>query len=333
MSYKNTMKIFSSNFSLVWKHVLYFSLCILFFAICTYYSAKPLIELFEENMVGVEFNALFDGFYSRGNITTDIFDVLSHIFDVLLTNFGSVYMYVILFLLFAFLLPYIFFQIANYNLCSIMYKKLSMNMTVGYFQNLVGTLKNSIIYALTNVVLSIPFWSINIVLVEIYIGFFDNIIMRYLGLVALSGLLILLGSVKNALTAVYVGNAVETENLAPIAFGNSLPISLKNFASILSTCILMKLTIVVSNGFVGIFTFFAGLILSIPATAVLQSVGFTVLYCNKTGQRYYLGNSFIFNPVKYAIKQDEMRSPIVIEEKVDEQIETTIMNSRKNKKR
>lgn len=326
MSYKNTMKIFSSNFSLVWKQVLYFCLCLVAFAVCTYYSTLPLINLFKDNYIDAELMALFDSFYARNmSVTSEFFAITRHVLDIISSNFREFFSYLLLVLLFAFLLPYIFFQMSYYNICSIIYKKLSMNMHVSYVQNMISTLKPAFIYAITNLILSIPFWCIYVLLFEIYIGFFNNFILRYLGLVAISGISIVLTAVRNSFTSMYVGTAVSTEEPAPVAFGNSMQYSLKNFFSILATFIVLELTFIVANGFIGVFTFLAGLLLSIPAVMVLQSTGFIVTYCNKTCQRYYINPNFIFNPVQHKVKKYEIPMPMVVEEKVDEKIVTTIL--------
>ena len=334
MSYKNTMKVFSSNFALVWKQVLYFSLCLIFFGFCSYQVAKPLIEVFRVNSIGEEITNMFNGFYTRGaNLPHAFVEIVKHIFDVVCDNFSSVYGSLLLLCLFAVILPYVFFQVGSYNLCSVIYKKLSMNMNVSYFQNLIGTLKYSIVYGLSNLILTLTFFALKIIALEIYISVANNIFLSYLGLVVLSGVFIFLDSVKGTFNSCYIGNAVETESFAPFAFGNSIPTTIKNFANILSNCVVLEITIIVANGFIGFFTFFAGLILSIPATAVLEAICFIIIYSNKTGQRYYLGNSVIYNPVKYEVKQEDVTfKSVFVNEKAPEQIETTVMKKPKHKK-
>ena len=64
MSYKNTMKLIASNFSLVWKQVLYFIVCFIILFICTYEVAKPIINIFVEDGVSGEVVNLVDSIYT-----------------------------------------------------------------------------------------------------------------------------------------------------------------------------------------------------------------------------------------------------------------------------
>ena len=337
MSYKNSMKLFASNFNLVWKQVLFFFINLIIFGILSYEVAKPIINLIDSSEVGEEISLFFNSFY-EGHSVISIFEIAKHILFLIAANFSAIYGNLILLFIVGFVLPFLIHQISRYNLCSIVYKKLSMNMPTSYFRNLMETLKNSVVYALTNFILSLPFWSVKVLLCEIYLTFSNGIIAKYFGLVILVGLLILISSVHNAVFAIYTGNAVETEKFAPVAFGSNMSKTFSQFGAILSTMVIMELTVVIANGFGTLFTFFSGLVVFAPATMVLRSICYVVVYCNKMGQRYYLNNSFIYNPVKYTIKQDEMGlshygEP---EEKVyDEVISTSIEQEqlRKTKKK
>ena len=207
-------------------------------------------------------------------------------------------------------------------------------MSVGYFSNLLSTFKSSILYALTNVVLSLPFWALKLLFLEIYLTIsINNIFISYVGMVLLSGLWIFIDSMKIAIFSCYSGHSVEFDYSPLKTFSNSVPLTIKNFLNILSNSVILELTIIVATGFIALFTFFAGLVLVIPAGFVLTSIFYIVVYLNKSGQRYYLNNNFIFNPVKYTIKQDEFVSVNIPEEPVEEQVVTTILSKNIKKKK
>jgi hypothetical protein len=80
-----------------------------------------------------------------------------------------------------------------------------------------------------------------------------------------------------------------------------------------------------------VFTFFSGLIVTIPATFVLIAIYNLVTYFNEKGVRYYLSNTIIYNPVKYTIKKDDYVS-ISVPEATDEiQVTTTVMKKKYKK--
>lgn len=63
MSYKNTMKLFASNFTLVWKQLLYL-VCILFiFSVCSYTIATPVLDLLKNNGIVEDIKLMFNSVY------------------------------------------------------------------------------------------------------------------------------------------------------------------------------------------------------------------------------------------------------------------------------
>ena len=87
------------------------------------------------------------------------------------------------------------------------------------------------------------------------------------------------------------------------------------------------LTAILINGIIAIFTFFAGLLFTIPATCVLISIFKVVTFLNINGNRYYLSNYVIFNPQKYVVKKDDFVSTFVPPEETKE-ITTTKMKKK-----
>lgn len=306
MSYKNTMRLIASNFALVWKQALYFLLCFVALFACTYGVSKPLFMLLKDNGIFGEFNDTINSVYAfNTNIFISFFDTIKHILNLISVNFSDIYVSLILFFIFAILLPYILFQISIFNLSSIIYKKLSMNMNVRYVQNLIGTLQISIKYALTNIVLNLPFMAIKILIFEIYLSISNSTIGSYLGMFFMVTFFVVINSIKRTFFSSYTGLAVEKETASPVVFGNSVPLTIKNFWNTLATSVIVELTVVATNCFICLFTFFSGVFVIVPASFVFVSIFYIVVYFNKCGQRYYLGNNYIFNPVKYTVKQDE----------------------------
>lgn len=95
----------------------------------------------------------------------------------------------------------------------------------------------------------------------------------------------------------------------------------------MSSSIVTLLTAILINGVIAIFTFFAGLIFTIPATFILISIFKVVTFLNINGNRYYLSNSVIFNPQKYVVKKDEYVSSFIPPEETKE-ITTTKMRKK-----
>ncbi len=337
MSYKNTMKLVASNFNFVWKQLVYLVGCLLILAICSFTTIKPIIELLAQNNIGAEFSSAFAMFSSSPNaFALALRDACKDVILVIFNNFSEIYLSLIFAILLCVLLPFILVHISIYNLSSIAYQRTTMNMQVRYSQNALTTFKPGLKYALSNVVFTIPFTLIDLALIFAYIAMAKTFVSALAGLALLSALTIFVQSIKISLFAHYTGLVIAEGQNPFKAFGKSFVIVIKNFWKNLSTSIILHLTLIVVNSFILVFTFVAGLIVSIPATFVVMAFYYIVSYLNSVGQRYYLSDTIIYNPVKYEVKKDNFVTITVPEVSNEIEVETTSMKrnykSKKNKK-
>lgn len=331
MSYKNTMKLFVSNFALVWKQLVYLLICIFLFALCSYTLVSPVINVLREAGLFAEVKNLMTLFY---NNPKDIAMTLSEVVKIILSsiwhNFSKIYINLIFTLILCIILPYILCQASVYNMSSLLYQKFTMNMEVGYCQNFISNFWKSIKFAFTSLLFSLPFFAVNILLIVAYILIANNMLKALIGLIILSFLSLLINSCKITIFAHFTGNAVANETNPFSTFLKSFPISIKNFWKVMGYSIIIILTSILINGVIGLFTFFAGLLFTIPATFVLICIFKLVIYFNINGNRYYLSNSIIYNPQKYVVKKDDYVSTFIPPEETKE-ITTTKMKKFKNK--
>lgn len=334
MSYKNTMKLFVSNFMLVWKQVLYLAICFMLFVLCTYSTTKPIIELLRENNIIEELKLLIDKIYNTpSEIALEFSVLLKHLINVILENIGDIWLSLIGFILLGIFLPYMLIQMSFYNITSILHQKLSMNMNVNYIQNGVHTLRQSIRFAFSSIIIGIPFLVITIVLFEIYLTIARTTITAIIGLVILFALLIFATSIQITLYTYFIGHMVDKNSNPFVSFGKGTIQSLKHFWKIMSQSVILTLTVIFVNGFICLFTFFSGLIVTIPATFVLLALYYLVVYFNIKGERYYLSNNMIFNPIKYKVKQDNFIGSEIPEITKETELTTVVMKKRKTSKK
>ncbi len=334
MSYKNSMKLFASNFALVWKQLLYLMCTLLIFSLCSYTITTPIIDLLKDNGIGGDFKLLFNTVYGTpSELALNISDVLKHIITILIENFSSIWLSLVGTILLCFLLPYILTQVSIYNISSILYQKFTMNMDVGYMQNFLRTLKQGLKYAFANLIFVLPFLAIFVVLLEIYLLIANTIISAIIGLIGFMALTIMVLAFKITIFTNYTAYMVENDADAFVSFAKGVAISLKNFWKPMSISIILLLTIIMVNGFIAVFTFFSGLIITIPATYVLIAIYNLVTYFNNKGIRYYLSNTIIYNPVKYTVKKDDFDyvSISVPEATKEIQVTTTVMKKKYKK--
>lgn len=331
MSYKNTVKLFASNFMLVWKQVLYTLICTLICALLTYSTLAPVIELFKENNIIVELEHLFEVVYaSPKELALKLSDFSNHVIDVVFTNISSIIWNLIGVVVLGVFLPYLLIQMSFYNVASIIHQKATMNMDVPYFQNFVSNLWISIRYATANFVLNLPFLAIIVLIVEIYLTIAKTIISALVGLSVLAAAIIFVSAIKMSLYSYQTGYMVEHKCGPFVAFGKAFKNIFKRFWKVMSITIAVIFTIIFVNSFIMVFTFFAGSVVIIPATYVFVATYYLVVYLNISGERYYLGNNMIFNPVKYVIKKDNNLIETNIPEEIKEvEVTTAVMKKKK----
>ncbi|MBQ4541704.1 MAG: hypothetical protein IJA23_02495 [Clostridia bacterium] len=334
MSYKNSMKLFASNFTLVWKQALYMFICFMLFILSIYSTSIPIIDLLREHNIIAEIKMTVETAYKTPSaFALEFGNILKHIINVILSNFGSIWLSLLGFLVLGILLPYILFQMSSYNITSILYQKLTMNMDVPYIQNGFRLLKNSLIYALASIVLNLPFLFIIILLLEIYIAMAYSTITAIIGLVILFALLILFTSIQISFHTYFMSYMVEKDANPFVSYAKGLINVLKRFWKILSQSVILCLTIIFINGLIALFTFFSGLFITIPATFVLLSIYYLVVYFNMKGDRYYLADNMIFNPIKYQVKQDTFVGTEIPEEVKATELTTVVMKKKRNSKK
>ncbi len=334
MSYKNTMKLFASNFTLVWKQMAYLLCCMFIFTLCSYTIITPIIDLLAEQGIVEELKMLFNTVYSSPyEIGLRVSDSLKHIFSAIVNNFSKIYLNLIGVAFLCFIIPYILVQISMFNISSILQQKFTMNMDVNYIQNTLQTLKHSIRFSLANILFSLPFYALIFLGLELYLVAAKSFLSAIIGLVILSAVIIIIISAKLSIFSCYTGYIIEKKCDPFSAFGKSLTMVIKNFGKVFSISIILTLTIIFVNFFIALFTFFSGLIVTIPATFVLIATYNLVTYFNISGTRYYLSNSLIYNPAKYTVKKDDFDGSVLPPEEVKEiQVTTIKMKKKYNKK-
>lgn len=325
MSYKNSMKLLTSNFSFVWKQLVYLVCCLLLLAVCSYTTIRPIISLLSENNIISEFKNLFVNTLhtSPNEFAVSLCEVFKDAIAVILNNFGRILASLIFAVLLCICLPFILSQISTYNLSSIAYQKATMNKNCKYSQNALTTFKSAIRYALANIILTLPFLAVNILCIVVYILLAKSLMSAILGLIILSAILMINYSFKISIFANYTGLVIANPQNMFKAFGKSFAVVSKNFWRTFSSSLVVYLTIVVVNAFIMVFTFISGLIVSIPATYVFMAFYYIVSYLNSTGQRYYLSDTIIYNPVKHVVKKDDFVTITVPDVSNEEQVETT----------
>lgn len=296
MSYRNSVKLLISNFALVWKQLLYTLIIGLLCFGLAYATLVPTINLLQAEGVTGEFSAMFETIYTApGDLISASQNALSHLFTVLKNNPSTVWAGVLCAFLFGYVVFNILKYVSYYNVTYVMHMKMTSFVDVGYTRSLISNLTASFRYACARLVYSLPFAILKTTIVIIYLKCAINPLSIVLGLFIASTMLIMVQSLE---TSFFVAHAPlmidkngEISAFKAFLIGNKT--TLKNYPRIISNAIVVSLSIVVLNIFLGIFTVGAGLFITIPLSVVFKCIFDTASYLGACGERYYVSENTI----------------------------------------
>ena len=173
MSYKNTMKLFVSNFTLAWKQLVYLLICFFLFGVCSYTLVSPVITILQDAGLFEQIKNLMNLFYNNPqDIAVTLSKIVKLIFSCIGAHFSKIYLNLFATLILCVILPYVLYQSSIYNLSSVLYQKFTMNMEVGYCQNYLSNFWKSIKFGFVSLVFALPFFIVNVLLIIAYIVYY-----------------------------------------------------------------------------------------------------------------------------------------------------------------
>lgn len=298
MSFKNSLKLLASNFSVVWKHLVYVLLTVAITLGLIFAFASPVVDCLAESGWTSTASGLIKTVYTE---PIAIFDVIKEIalsfFTVISENFSEIWFSVIGLLVCGYLVPSFLSNIGFYNVSSIMHKQMTSLLVVGYTQNLISTLRSSVKYSFVKMILKIPFDIVKVLLLlsffRLSTSFFTNLVFLSL----LFALIIVITSLEITVLSGFAPCMIERGGNPFRCFSKSVVPVFKKFMKTYSNALILCLTCIFVNMFLGVFTVFSGLIVTIPASAVFTAIFGNVVYLSSNQKRYYLTKSIIVNPI------------------------------------
>ena len=297
MAFKNSLKLLASNFSVVWKHLVFVLITTLISVGLVFAFASPVIEVLTESGWTATASSLVKTIYTD---PVAIFEVIKELslsfFSVIYSNLSNIWFSVIGLLVSGYFIPSFLDGVGFYNVTSVMQKQMTSLLGVGYTQNLISTLRSSVKYSLVKCLIKIPFDLVKILLVVTFFrlstSFFTSLV--FLSLLSLG--LILIAGLELSVIAAFAPCMVEIGGNPFKAFSKSIVPVFKKFMNTFSNAIVITLCCVFVNMFLGIFTVFSSLLVTIPASSAFVAIFGNVVYLSSNQKRYYLSKSIIVNP-------------------------------------
>lgn len=311
MIFRNAFRLLLTNFSSVWRVLVYYLLCIaLTLGVC-YYVAEPIIfKLSEANVFTDLLNMLNNLFYQTEGVIASTINslktILSNSWQVITTNTQFMFNYVFLIIWLVFVFPFTL-DLAQLALGEVFYGFMTSQVKYGFTGRYIKNIGKSAIYSLSKYVVQFVFNVFNIFLFGLMIKLFTlgNFLFVLLDVLLFAGLLISL-ALKYTLFSCWMPGIAVLNSLCFKALHKNFKIVFKKFFNIFSNCLALVLSAVVFNFLFCAYTFGVGLLFSLPLTAVLFVCFQMVSYFNCQGMRYYVYPDVFVSPKKFE-EQDKIK--------------------------
>ncbi|MDD4815756.1 MAG: hypothetical protein PHQ62_01280 [Clostridia bacterium] len=298
MMFKNSIKLLMSNFSSVWKLLLYKTIVIaivtgLFCATLSYLNSLTNITQLTNNILT---------FLTSCNFSTTPIEILSNLFNVFQTiYFVSLEMISTMPLIFAYLLILLFvilpflWHLSDVGISETLYGYMSSQTKYGFSGAMVRKVNTASLYSLLFTFLILPFNALFL------FGFINILYLSSVGgilLYFLPFLLIMFSILYFSLRTTFLSGwipAIIVYNCNPAkGFKKGLKALLRRFFRVWST------SIVIILAFMGFISFFGsfGVVLALPVTCLLISIFGMVMFFESQGMRYYVDMDTILTPKK-----------------------------------
>ena len=302
MIYKNSIKILFSNFNMVWKSLLYFLLLCAITIALVVLALNPIYQLLSEAGFINKIVEVYTDFLSSLDLNQ-----LVETIDRLFTRFTEIMTENLPQFWFAFIavmvVLFVFAVIASNltimpNANSLHYYMGSMNRH-GFFSSFSETFGKNLKAQLVYFFISLPIKAMNLVLIVLGFKLFSSVwILSIFSGFLLFLEIILLQAFKFSLFASFVPTMVVLNYGVFKSLKVSIKNTFRNFSRVFSNAIGVVLTIVLINVIFGLFTFMAGLLISIPASFLLYSTFGMVVTYESQGMRYYVDVYNVITPQK-----------------------------------
>lgn len=302
MLYKNTIKMIFSNFNIVWKLLTYLLIVFLITAIPTIFLINPIIN----TISGAEgFKSLvtlikeFSTDFNLNLLFSNFFDQIALGYNVIIDNIKSLWIYLVLLLFICVIAVNFLRGLYNVTICNILNYGMSSNTKFNFMSSFVQTFKENckyqLLYLVTYFPLKIAVYLITFFTFKLYgIGGFVSVIAPFITVLTYT----ILYGIINTLFSCWVPLMIVRGYDPVKSLKGCFKVVRRRLLKTFSNSFAVVLTILFLNMFVGVFTFGAGLIITIP-TSFLLICSFNMLtyyFCN--GLKFYIDSTSVVAPIK-----------------------------------
>ncbi len=300
MSFKNSFKIFLSRFSLVWVLCIYTIIAGGLIALLSLPFVSIIFRTIREAGIGDEFAQIYRNLL-EGATLSNIAEQLALTFKNFIALFttnktlsvaSSLLILVVVIFAFRFLTG-----LYELPLINVLDNYMSSNAKTGFAANFISNLGKSSLFSLVKMLYTILADVVILAVIRLLWLLFTVPVLAFFTPFIIMICYIVLIALKSAFMSAWAPAIINGNMPIFKAFAFSIKNTLKNFKSVFGNLIITWLFIIALNVFIGIFTFGAGLIATIPISMLFICILNLTLYYNKNNKRYYIDDAVFTPPV------------------------------------
>ena len=300
MIFRNTFRLLFSNFSNVWKLLLYYIICIALTALVCGWFVVPVVRELSDANVFKDLMEVIGNFFSNtpSSSAYTLQEISDRVMDIFAVHveFKAYSLFTMIWLVLVFPIT---LDLASLAVGEVLYGYMTSQVKYSFTGRYVKNLGRSLSYAIIRYALSI---FINVLIVTSFYGLLQFVVWGGLYIMLSIGMLavmIFLCALKHTIFSCWMP-AMAVLDLD--VFG-ALKMNVKNvfrkFFAIFSNMLLLELLAIVVNLIFGVFTASVSLIVTIPLTIFVFEIARMVSFFFAHGMRFYVYPDMFISPKKF----------------------------------
>ena len=302
MTFKNSVKIMLTNFSLVWKVLVFLILCSAVLFTLIYFTLQSVVDMLMASGVLSVFVEAYSSFLVDLNLTLflqELGDGVVMLSDWFMGVLPQIWVNVVLFVLLIVIFRSIIYNLAYMPITNKINYYMGSMTRYPFINSFVSTFGLNLKYQLVYTFTLLPVKLISTYgIMQMFRLFTVNGLFPIFTLFLIILAFTLVTVIRVCLFNVWIPVMVVFNNGVFSALIRGIKISIRKFWTTFSNSIVLVLTILVINVMAGLATVGVALLVTIPASYILYSTfGLVVLY-DAQGMKYYVDNYNVVVPRK-----------------------------------
>lgn len=297
MSFKNAFKLLLGKFKYVWSILLYIVVMFVILLSVGLTFLKPVFDAFASAGVWRKLSAVIN-VTMDGATLTEIFTALKDIFSSIKRVFAtdaSAFWNSFLFVVIVMTILYRFIMgLCELPVASVVEGAMTDNAKYAFMGRYVALFGKSVLFSLVKMLLMTIYDTLMYALVFLFAKGFNQVSIFLVPFGVMITFVALL-AFRYTLISAWSPTIILRKKRVFSSFGSSIKFAFKHFGSIFSTWVITWMVFIAINILVGIFTFGAGLLVSIPICIYFTNLLNMTIYFGKNKKPYYVDGA-VFLP-------------------------------------